>query len=347
MNEVCPIQPPQVANLVLLKIPFTSSGKKYERQLPLDDLVCPRHIVGAARSRCKFLNFSASEDPHYGTLTMDASASELTLATKVQYLPGVGPQRAEKLAKLGIRNVRDLVFFFPRQYEHPAPPTNVDRLKEGVEASLVGVVTDAELVSRTPGKSVFGAVLQTETGAVRILFFNQPFRAETITFDRHLMISGAPKLNGLRWEFVHPQVTLLDSDEDVPKPRILPVYPLTDGVKQADLRKLTTPIVEQLSDSLTEVLPEILRCKAADSLRRFDVDVGRTVAGTYESDYRNPSTIIGGATQHCTYPICFSRAFGDATRTGDASASTDNGLAIPFDEFLSDHQCSNSQSLSL
>ena len=99
----------------------------------------------------------------------------------------------------------------------------------------MGEITDAEIVSRTPGKSVFGAIVENETGAVRILFFNQPFRAEQLTFGRHVMISGEPKLNGLRMEFIHPKVTILDDRESMPKPRILPIYPLTEGVKQSDL----------------------------------------------------------------------------------------------------------------
>ena len=130
----------------------------------------------------------------------------------------------------------------------------------------MGTITDAELVSRTPGRSLFAAVVENETGAVRILFFNQPFRAEQMTIDRRVLLSGVPKLSGLRMEFVHPKITILDSEEDIPKPRILPVYPLTEGIKQSELRQLTRATLP-LASALIEVMPESLRKRAAEMLR--------------------------------------------------------------------------------
>ncbi|NND97156.1 MAG: DEAD/DEAH box helicase, partial [Pirellulaceae bacterium] len=202
----------------------------------------------------------------------DESAS-VTLATRLQHLPGVGNGRAKRLEKLGLRTVRDLLFLFPRDYEHPAPSAKVTDLREGVAASLVGKITDAEIVSRTAGKSVFGAIVENESGAVRILFFNQPFRAEQLTFDRQVMISGQPKLNGLRWEFVHPKVAILGDNESQPEPRILPVYPLTEGVKQIELRRLTAEVLRDVADDLSEVMPERLRQSAAETLRHSGIDI--------------------------------------------------------------------------
>jgi ATP-dependent DNA helicase RecG len=204
---------------------------------------------------------------------MQSEKAEITLATQLQYLPGVGPSRAKRLARLGMRTAQDTLFLFPRDYEFPAPPASVHELREGVEASLVGTVTDAELVSRTPGKTVFGAILENESGAVRLLFFNQPFRAEQLTLDRRLLISGTPKLNGLRMEFVHPKVTILDSAEDIPKPKILPIYPLTEGVKQSDLRQLIGETSRSLAEAISEVMPERLRVRCAKALRKHGIEI--------------------------------------------------------------------------
>lgn len=199
---------------------------------------------------------------------MPAERSSLTLSTPVQYLPGVGPARADRLSRLGLRTAQDVLFLFPRDYEQPAPPAEVDDLREGEAASLIGTITDAELVSRTPGRSVFAALVTNETGAVRMLFFNQPFRADQLTLGRRVLISGVPKLNGLRMEFIHPKVTMIDADEDLQKPRILPVYPLTDGVKQSDLRQLTGEACKELAGLLVEVMPAALRTRAGEQLRR-------------------------------------------------------------------------------
>jgi ATP-dependent DNA helicase RecG len=211
----------------------------------------------------------------------DASqaAAPITLATPARFLSGVGRRRGELLEKLGLRTAGDLLFCFPRDYEFPAPPSPIDRLREGQPASLIGTVTDAELVSRTPGRSVFGAVVENETGAVRVVFFNQPFRADQLTFDRRVMISGEPKLKGMRWEFRHPKVTVLDDPDEAATPRILPVYPLTEGIKQSEMRRTVASAVEALAGTLDEVLPEELRGRAAGELRDVGLDVGDALPG--------------------------------------------------------------------
>ena len=199
--------------------------------------------------------------------------ASVELITPVQSLPGMGPSRARRLARLGLRTAQDILFLFPRDYEYPAPSSPIPDLKENQQASVLGTITEAEIVSRTAGKSIFGALVENETGAVRILFFNQPFRADQLTVDRRVVISGTAKLNGLRWEFVHPKVTILDKQEDLPKPRILPVYPLTEGVKQSELRRLVHDVAQVLSGSLLEVMPDSLRSIAGEALRNHGVPI--------------------------------------------------------------------------
>ena len=225
---------------------------------------------------------------------MQNDAASITLATLIRDLPGVGSGRARLLRKLGLNTVRDLVFFFPRDYELPAPPASVMNLREGKPASLVGTITDAEIVSRTPGKSVFGAIVENETGAVRILFFNQPYRAEQLTFDRRVLISGEPKLNGLRWEFVHPKVTMLDEGDEIQSPQILPVYPLTEGVKQPEVRQLTREAVDAVADSLKEVMPDSLREAASEALHLAGIQLG--------DDSRSPLPMINQAIRQLHRP---------------------------------------------
>ena len=147
-------------------------------------------------------------------------------------------------------------------------------MKDGQPASLVGEISDAELTSRTPGKSVFGAIVENESGAVRILFFNQPFRADKLKLGTRVMVSGTAKLNGLRMEFVHPQITLIDGDDDMEEPAILPVYPLTQGIKQTEMRKTVAVVTDQLLGSLVEVMPESIRKSAAERLSAAGIEVG-------------------------------------------------------------------------
>ena len=116
-------------------------------------------------------------------------------------------------------------------------------------------------------------LVQNESGIVRTLFFNQPFRSDQLGIDQRVLISGTPKMSGMRMEFVHPKVTLLDDAEDVPEPRILPVYPLSDGIKQSEVRRVVAETTERLAEELVEVMPDSLRHAAADQLRECGVDL--------------------------------------------------------------------------
>jgi ATP-dependent DNA helicase RecG len=203
----------------------------------------------------------------------------LSLSTRVSYVPGVGTSRGDRLAKLAVKTAQDMLFLFPRDYEFPAPPAGVDDLVEDQPASLVGIVCETEVVSRSAGKSVFGALIVNETGYFRIMFFNQPFRAQSLARDTRVMISGVPRLNGLRWEFVHPKVTILADGESMPVPKPLPIYPLTEGLKQVDLRRVTKSLTASLSGELKEVMPVPLLERAAECLRANGCDLDGPLPG--------------------------------------------------------------------
>ena len=64
--------------------------------------------------------------------------TSITLTTAVQYLPGVGPVRADRLKRLGLKTAQDVLFLFPRDYEFPAPPSSVAELREASHRQGLG-----------------------------------------------------------------------------------------------------------------------------------------------------------------------------------------------------------------
>src|SRR6476659_2026182 len=85
------------------------------------------------------------------------------LNTPAQYLKGVGPQRAELLAKMGLTRARDLLFFFPRDYEDLSELRDLDQLQEDHECSVVGVVEEVDVRNTGPGKCVVGVLIKQGT----------------------------------------------------------------------------------------------------------------------------------------------------------------------------------------
>src|SRR5437016_8042175 len=105
------------------------------------------------------------------------SAAEM-LATPVTYLKGVGPARAELLERLGLQTARDVLFFFPRDYQDLTDMRSIADLEEDKLLSVRGVVEEVELRSTGVGRSMLGVLIRQDRLYLRALWFNQPFMQE-------------------------------------------------------------------------------------------------------------------------------------------------------------------------
>jgi ATP-dependent DNA helicase RecG len=174
----------------------------------------------------------------------------------------VGPLRAQLLAKLGIRKTADLLFFFPRDYEEPLPLTaQADFVENSRVAFTATVLEIAERVTQS-GKHMLGALVQPDAGgAVRLVWFNQPFRKNDLRPGQRLIASGILKSTVLNWEMIQPQIKLMADGELPGDQSPLPVYSLTEGLKQPAMRHMVRSVVPELVESVEEVLPEKLRAR--------------------------------------------------------------------------------------
>ena len=177
-----------------------------------------------------------------------------TLATPVQFLKGVGPKRAELLQRLGLSTARDLLFFFPRDYQDLTDRREVADLEEGKLQTVRGTIEDIDLRNTGPGRCILGVLLRSKSGYLRGLWFNQPFMQEKFTFGQEVMFSGKPKLNGMFWEMAHPLVIPVEEGEDEPAGGLLPVYPLTEGLQQWEIRRIVRDALA-FTDLLDEAFP--------------------------------------------------------------------------------------------
>ena len=182
------------------------------------------------------------------------------LIDPVETLPGVGHLRAKLLQRLEIRRAMDLLFFFPRSYEEVAPLQRVGDFEENLRVSFIGVVTEIDERISQSGKHMLGAVVAAEGGGfVRLLWFNQPFRKNDVRPGVRLMATGVLKSTVLNWEIMQPQIVALGPNEVPPEQKPLPIYALTDGLKQPMIREMLQQNVPCLLPLVEEVLPEPLR----------------------------------------------------------------------------------------
>jgi ATP-dependent DNA helicase RecG len=178
------------------------------------------------------------------------------LATPVQFLHGVGPQRAPLLAKLDLFTAADLVFFFPRDYQDLTDRRAIVELEEDQMQTVRGVVTEVDATSSGFGKSRVGVLVFDGQEYLRAMWFNQPFMRDKFKAGQHVLMSAKPRFHGGRWEMAHPRVIWLDGEEDQPETGLLPLYSLTEGLSQHQMRRMVAGAVERFGPVLEEVFPE-------------------------------------------------------------------------------------------
>lgn len=184
-----------------------------------------------------------------------AKSSGPSLTTPVQYVKGVGPQRAQPLARLGIETAEDLLFNFPRDYQDLTNLDDVRQMQEGTVVRLRGQVAEVDCRQFRQGRETLGVLLNCQGGAVRLLWFNQPYLKGKIETGQQLLVTGKPKLKGMVWQMAHPNLQWIDTDENLDTPTILPVYSLTEGISQRQMRTVTKLTIESHAQLVEESLP--------------------------------------------------------------------------------------------
>ena len=172
-------------------------------------------------------------------------------------LRGVGPQVAERLERLGIRSVEDLLFHLPLRYEDRTRITHIGALRPGMHATVEGVIELTEMVFR--GRRMLLTRLADGTGALTLRFFH--FNATQMAMlarGARLRAYGEARPGKTTLEMVHPEYKLLSKDDLLPQqPALTPIYPATEGVQQMKLRALTDQALAWLAHASTP-LPELL-----------------------------------------------------------------------------------------
>ena len=182
-----------------------------------------------------------------------------TLKQSVQYIKGVGPKRAQRLSKLGIRTLYDVLYYFPRDYETWQGIKKVRDAVGGDEASFI-VTFDGKASNQRPRK---GLTLTTwrchdDTGYIWCVWFNQPYRARLYSNNKTYFVRGKVAARYGMLQLHNPIVEeYISSIHDGFK--ILPIYPLTEGITQKDLRNITASVLKKVEGSLNDEFPANFR----------------------------------------------------------------------------------------
>ncbi|WP_271104449.1 ATP-dependent DNA helicase RecG [Pseudomonas tohonis] len=215
----------------------------------------------------------------------------------VTVLKGVGDALAEKLAKVGLENLQDILFHLPLRYQDRTRVVPIGALRPGQDAVVEGTVTGADVVM---GKRRSLLVrLHDGTGALSLRFYHfSNAQKEGLKRGTQLRCYGEARPGASGLEIYHPEYRALSGDEPAPVEQTLtPIYPTTEGLTQQRLRQLSQLALARLGpESLPDWLPEELardyRLGPLDEAIRYlhrpppDADLDELAEGQHWAQHR-------------------------------------------------------------
>ncbi|MBI3028209.1 MAG: ATP-dependent DNA helicase RecG [Candidatus Rokubacteria bacterium] len=188
------------------------------------------------------------------------------LQAPLQYLKGVGPQRAKLLSRLGLETIEDALFFVPSRHEDRSRLTPFRELAEGIAQSCAGTVARINAPPRGNPRVPLSVTFRDGTGYLTAVWFNQPYLADkfekaserkqtVFLFGRTARFRNGPL------QMQHPDYEVVEEDEDetLHTGRLVPIYRLTEGLPQRWLRSLLWRVLDEHAPRVAESLPEALR----------------------------------------------------------------------------------------
>jgi ATP-dependent DNA helicase RecG len=184
------------------------------------------------------------------------------LATSVKYIKGVGEHRARLLAKLGIHTVEDLLEFFPRAYLSRVLNPTLKDLQPGDLVSFTADISWQDVRSTSKGKKILNVGVNDSQIGLVCVWFSYPVAYEKLLQPgKRIWLSGTLSEYNGQLQMNHPSFEVIDDSADVgggfwKSRQLLPVYPLTEGITQGQMRNIVYHAFEAFAAEINECLPE-------------------------------------------------------------------------------------------
>jgi ATP-dependent DNA helicase RecG len=185
----------------------------------------------------------------------------------IQYVKGVGPRIAGALAKRGIKNVEDALYYFPRRYEDRRRIKKISELEPYTHETVMGKVILVGKI-RTKTREIFQVVLSDGTGTIALVWFqfNESYLRAVYKKDSTVILSGQISVDRYSDspQIIHPKpedVEIMDGEEGLDKDflnfnRIVPIYPLTEGIRQRRIRSVIKRVLDDYCDFVVDCIPQ-------------------------------------------------------------------------------------------
>ena len=180
----------------------------------------------------------------------------LDLKKDVKYVKTVGPNRVKLLNKLNIYTLKDLITYYPRDYEDRSKPKNLYECADGEEVLIEAMATGRISEMHKGRMTISKLIVKDQTGTCYITWFNQGYLRDKFQPGRMYRFFGKISIKGSRFEMNSPVYDEIDQSKNTGK--IIPIYPLTYELKQSTLRRIIENGLAEVKGQLPETLPEYI-----------------------------------------------------------------------------------------
>jgi ATP-dependent DNA helicase RecG len=180
------------------------------------------------------------------------------LESPITRLPGIKKGYARRMDNLGVQTIGDMLQLYPRRYDDYRSLKTINQLEYGEEVTIIGTVWDTLARETRRGGTIVTSTLSDGTATIQITWFNQPWLAEKLRPGDQVVVSGKVDQYLGRLVFQSPEWEPLDK-QLVHTGRLVPVYPLTQGITQKWLRRLMKQMVDYWTQRLPDHLPSASR----------------------------------------------------------------------------------------
>ena len=187
--------------------------------------------------------------------------SNFGLDAPVSVIRGVGEKQASHLVRMGINQIKDLLYLFPRRYDDYSKLKTINQLNHGEEVTILAKVVSVDAFKSKTGKRLVEAVVSDTTGALRLLWMNQDWHVRYLKKDLFISISGKIDSYLGRPVMWYPDYESIDQQQ-LHTNRIVPVYPLTAKITQRWLRRTQFNTIRYWAPKVSDFLNPPIREQA-------------------------------------------------------------------------------------
>ena len=188
-----------------------------------------------------------------------SGASHLT--SSVRYAKGVGEAKARLLKRLGIETILDLLWHFPTHYEDRSSITPIARVLPGEKQVIQGRLIVVSRLTPRRNFTIIKAAVKDETSVIYAIWYNQDYVRQVLKKGAEILISGKVQWNRGEKQINVEEFELLTGtkEDSINLRRIVPFYPLTQGLSHRMLRRIIKTNLEEKSSYLEDPLPEDIK----------------------------------------------------------------------------------------